>query len=157
MLPDKYTRKLFDRFVSMWGAQKVGAMWDGANLDEVRSVWGRALGPYELETIGKAVDAIQRSGREWPPTLPEFLAVMRQFNAPQSLEALPPPEQLVDRVQARENIVRIQEMLRKVVKRIDDPAEVAPPPIRIEDGACTCQGVGSCSVCVSFSERSGRR
>lgn len=70
--------RLFSRFVAYYGSQKVGAMWADADVQEVKAVWARALMKFDPKSIGGALDRLIESGREWPPTLPEFVELCRQ-------------------------------------------------------------------------------
>ena len=70
--------RLFSRFVAYYGSQKVGAMWADADVQEVKAVWARALMKFDPKSIGCALDRLIESGREWPPTLPEFVELCRQ-------------------------------------------------------------------------------
>lgn len=87
--------RLFSRFVAYYGSQKVGAMWADADVQEVKAVWARALMKFDPKSIGGALDRLIESGREWPPTLPEFVelcrqsAIGRQQHAPAVLLQMP--------------------------------------------------------------------
>ena len=76
-LPAAWVDRLFSRFVAMYGSQKVGAMWADADRDEVKGVWGDALGKYTGDTLASAVRGLIDSGSQWPPTLPEFSEACR--------------------------------------------------------------------------------
>ncbi len=110
--------RLFARFATIYGAQKLAAMWSEIDRDELRQTWGGALGRYPLPVIGRAVRALIESPGEWPPTLPQMVELCRQFNRPEhQAAALPAPGAAFTDVEtARQNMVRIREMLRGAVK-----------------------------------------
>jgi hypothetical protein len=70
--------RLFARFVALYGSQKVGAMWADADLAEVKMVWAVQLSRFNPQSIKVALQCLIDSGREWPPTLPEFIEACRQ-------------------------------------------------------------------------------
>jgi len=70
--------RLFARFVALYGSQKVGAMWADADLSEVKMVWAVQLSRFNPQSIKVALQCLIDSGREWPPTLPEFIEACRQ-------------------------------------------------------------------------------
>lgn len=96
-LPESWVDRIFSRFTAMFGSQKVATMWAGVPVEEVKAVWAQALGTYDAATIGKAMQAVLDSGKEWPPTLPEFKALCRQFRDPSHTPAaLPAPGGTID-------------------------------------------------------------
>lgn len=70
--------RLFSRFTAIYGSQKVAGMWGDADIAEVKQVWMQRLSQFQIASIGGAVDRLVESGREWPPTLPEFVELCRQ-------------------------------------------------------------------------------
>jgi hypothetical protein len=72
-LPLSWIETLFARFSAAWGAQKVGVMFPSESHDEVKTLWAAQLARFEPETLRHALQAAIDSGREWPPTLPEFI------------------------------------------------------------------------------------
>jgi hypothetical protein len=120
-LPAAWVDRLFSRFLAIYGAQKVGAMWSGADLAEVKTVWGEQLGRFAPATIGAALLARVDSGDAWPPTLPEFVESCRQAaNArrasdPRLLLAAP-GETFTDNETAKANLERVREMLAGIGK-----------------------------------------
>lgn len=93
--PRALADRLFSRFVAMYGSQKVGAMWADADPEAVRDTWAAAIGRYAPHSIARAVAELLDSGREWPPTLPEFCELCRRGalarQQSQDLTALPAP------------------------------------------------------------------
>lgn len=94
-LPLSWIETLFARFSAAWGAQKVGVMFPAETHDEVKTLWAAQLARFEPETLRHALQAALDSGREWPPTLPEFVsicqrsAVERREQAPAAMLPMP--------------------------------------------------------------------
>lgn len=110
-LPSAWIDRLFARFLAMWGAQKVGTMWAGADVDSVKSEWGRQLAGFEPRAIGIALQDCADSGREWPPSLPEFKGMCREaarYHASQ-IGLLPTPKG--DPVAARDGITAAERQI----------------------------------------------
>jgi hypothetical protein len=85
--------RLFLRLAAIYGHQKLSAMWPSDD-QEVRQTWEEQLRRFSPEVLRKAIQALLDAGREWPPTLPEFVAICRQFTRPEQADvpvALPPP------------------------------------------------------------------
>jgi hypothetical protein len=99
-LPLSWIETLFARFAAAWGAQKIGAMFPADSHDAVKAMWANQLGRFEAETLRHALQSCIDSGREWPPTLPEFVAacqrsaIERRAHAP--AVALPLPQSTTD-------------------------------------------------------------
>ena len=119
-LPPAWVERLFDRFKVAFGVQKVGAMWQGMDPAEVMAGWGQQLGRFPPDALASALQAVIDSGREWPPTLPEFKAICRDFHRPRQDEAQPslpaPGQGHTDREAARAQLERIRRMMAGAVK-----------------------------------------
>lgn len=120
-LPPHLVDRLFDRLTAIYGAQRVGAMWHGANIADVKAIWGGQLGRFQPQTIAAGLQRLVDGGDGWPPTLPEFVEVCRQAalgrQQAQDVAALPAPGgAFTDAETAKANIDRLQEMLRGAVK-----------------------------------------
>jgi len=126
-LPGAWVERLFSRFVALYGSAKVAAMWADANVAEVKAVWSEELGRFDADTLRSAMQAIVDSGREWPPTLPEFVAACHQARRPpssRSVAALPGAGGAYTDVEtARRNVARIRQMLATAVKRVPEGAK----------------------------------
>lgn len=119
-LPNEWVERLFARFTMYFGVQKVGAMWAGVDDAEVKAEWAAQLGRFPVPTLRAAMQAVVDSGKEWPPTLPEFVAICRDFYRPEggpNLALVAPGQGYTDNEQAKANLARIKEMLRPVVER----------------------------------------
>ena len=109
-LPPEWIDALFRRFRDVWGAQKVATQFapptgkDATDwMEDVSNLWATQLAAFGAESLRRALQAAIDSGRDWPPTLPEFKGLCRQFNRPehdQVAPALPAPrsEMAVDTV-----------------------------------------------------------
>ena len=124
-LPAVWVEALFKRFTLTWGVQRVASTFQPPDyghgwMDEVMQAWAVQLGGFNGPTIKAALQSAIDSGREWPPTLPEFKALCRQYNRPEHQQAaLPAPGNgHTDAETARKNLARIHEMLASAVKRV---------------------------------------
>lgn len=75
--PDALVDRLFRRFHAMYGARWLD-QWIGAPIDAVKAEWACAVAGYEPAAFKAALDALIRHGKPYPPTLPEFVALLRQ-------------------------------------------------------------------------------
>ncbi len=67
---------LFAKFVAMYGT-KLADQWAGANLEQVKSTWAQALSELSRPEIVDGIQRLIRSGKPFPPTLPEFYGYCR--------------------------------------------------------------------------------
>jgi hypothetical protein len=94
-LPHAWVERLFARFSATWGAQRLATMFPVDSHADVKALWAEQLGRFEPETLRAALQSLTDSGREWPPTLPEFIAacqqaaVARRQHAPAALLDIP--------------------------------------------------------------------
>lgn len=77
-IPDAWLARLFDRLTAIYGSQKVGAMWVDADMVQVKAAWGHALAKYPPEAIAMALQELPEMPSRWPPTLPEFVTIVRE-------------------------------------------------------------------------------
>jgi hypothetical protein len=88
-----------------------GALWldrlQGQDLDRVKSDWAEALADCTLVQVGRALDAMKG---EFPPTLPEFRELCRQFRVAQPSMRLVSDQR---RGVAPETMRRIHEIIGK--------------------------------------------
>lgn len=86
--------------------------FDG-ELSSAAQTWSQGLATIPLESISLGFSALVKEGREWPPSLPEFLTLCQTEKriAPyhRIATALPPPP--VDEKLARDSLAQIRKML----------------------------------------------
>lgn len=130
-LPSAWVERLFFRFGAIWGVQKVAAMFPPESHGEVLTLWADQLGRFAGESIREALQSLTDSGREWPPSLSEFIAacqqaaVARRQHAPAALLDIPRAapevvaEQLADieRIAAAVKPRKGREWARKILDR----------------------------------------
>jgi hypothetical protein len=121
-LPTQWVERIFARFHVLYGVQKLGAMWTGTDIEEVKRVWAESLGRYPREALSAAVLALPEEHGAWPPTLPEFVALVRAKAEPvpaMHRPALPVPARTKDEIAAgAAQMDRIRGMLRGATKRM---------------------------------------
>lgn len=94
--------------------RKFSDMWAGQDADMVKAVWAEKLAGFHErpDAIKYALDCLE--GREWPPTLPEFLSDCRR--APKlvvaTLEHKLSPEDL------ERNRLRVRKMAESISRRM---------------------------------------
>jgi hypothetical protein len=124
---------LFTAMGAIYGMQKVGAMWIGADQAVVLGTWAEALAPFRPRAIEAAARQLphrrDEDGRRiaWPPTLPEFLdaveaehrAILRAEAQARALAAPPgPPESpLVSPERARQLLRQIPALADRLTGR----------------------------------------
>lgn len=126
--PTPYADRLFARFNALYGVQKVGAMFaDGvtrtpaeevARMAEIKGVWEEQIRRFPNETLRCAMQALVDRGGEWPPALPEFIALCRDFRRAESAGpnlALPSPGQgYTDRDTAKRLLADLGLMIKRM-------------------------------------------
>lgn len=81
--------RVFANLIAMFGSQKVSTMWrDAESPQAVRIVWEAELRRHDVLAIRDALQHLASAGAAWPPTLPEFVALIRDARRPES--AAPP-------------------------------------------------------------------
>lgn len=76
--PDALVDRLFQRLHAMYGAKWLD-LWVGAPIDAVKGEWARALTGVAPETIRLTLEHLLTAGNPFPPTMPEFVSLTRQF------------------------------------------------------------------------------
>jgi hypothetical protein len=119
-LPIPWVERIFERMNATYGVQKMAAMWTGVGQSEVKATWAQALGAYPRSALLAAVEAMPSECGVWPPTLPEFIALVRsKVPAPEHRRALPLPNRTKDEVRAgAEQMAKIRAMLATATKRM---------------------------------------
>lgn len=120
LLPGEAISRLFDRMAAIYGAQKMASMWTGADPEEVRQTWQRTLSKYPRDALRMAADCMAEECGQWPPTLTEFVALVRsKIPAPEHRPALPVPKRTDAEIQeGAEQMRKIRELLRSSVRRM---------------------------------------
>lgn len=111
-LPSSWVEALFAKLAAMYGDAFV-RKWQGIEKSELIAAWSEALGPYaddgehRGQRIKWALSHLQ-SNSTFPPSLPEFVALVRQAPRPQPI-ALNAPTMSIDEVAPH-----IAEMAKKI-------------------------------------------
>jgi len=110
--------RLWERMTQLWGHRHQSAWGQSVdangNLTDTADLWLQGLGRYTLDQIGNGVNKMVEKGQEWPPTLPEFMAMCKPKPlAPyhRMAQALPAPE--VDSAIAYAELKKIRALLNK--------------------------------------------
>lgn len=75
-LPSEWIARLFARFQAIYG-NRVGTMWGDAPVADVQDAWQTHLAGSAAEDLRAALDACTRFYADYPPTLPQFYALVR--------------------------------------------------------------------------------
>jgi hypothetical protein len=115
--------RLFSRFIAIYGAQKTATAWGNGDATERALVWHQSLSKYPMATVGDALRELAEIGTGWPPTLPEFVQLVKA-KMPQAMhqKALPVPDRTADEVAA--GAVQMA-AIRESVAPKKDPAQWA--------------------------------
>lgn len=107
---------VFMAMISLYTEQRFYKKWPEASLPTVTKTWAAQLRGFSPETIARAAEAMPDVYVDYIPDLPQFKALCRQYNRPehQEIPALPMPT--VSKEQARQNIAKVREMMKGVVK-----------------------------------------
>jgi hypothetical protein len=93
--------RLFSRFIAIYGAQKTATAWGNGDAQERALVWHQALSKYPMTVVGDALRELAETGTGWPPTLPEFVALVKaKLPQPMHMKALPVPDRTADEIAA---------------------------------------------------------
>ena len=92
--------RIWQRMGEIYGHRWASAWGESSNPDgtltSAASTWLDGLRNMELDEIARGFEKLLENGLEWPPTLPEFVALCREKPlAPyhrMAEKALPPPE-----------------------------------------------------------------
>jgi hypothetical protein len=119
-LPDEWVERIFERIAAVYGVQKTSSMWTGVDPKQVKRAWGQALGKYPRDALAAAVQAMPEECGQWPPTLTEFVALVRsKMPAPEHKRTLPVPARTEREIrEGAEQMGKIRAMLARSVKRV---------------------------------------
>lgn len=103
--------RLFQRMSMMYGS-KLASMWEplAGNIDAVKRQWATALSPFSAVQMKRALDHMEQGGQPFPPTLPEFVSLVRQFRDVGTDPKLPPPRE----TRSPEVAAKVAEMLSRL-------------------------------------------
>ncbi len=76
--PEAIVDRLFQRLATLYGRAWLD-LWAGIPIDAVKAEWARSLHGMAPEAIGLALESLKTEGVKFPPNLPEFIALCRQF------------------------------------------------------------------------------
>lgn len=111
--------RLFGRFIAIYGAQKTATAWGNGDAHERALVWHQALSKYPMTVVGDALRDLAETGTGWPPTLPEFVQMVReQLPRPEHKPVLPPPARTTEDIAAGSR--QVQELVRSVTTEKKD-------------------------------------
>jgi hypothetical protein len=119
-LPDEWVERIFERIAAVYGVQKTSSMWSGVDPKQVKRAWGQALGKYPRDALATAVQAMPEECGAWPPTLTEFVTLVRsKMPAPEHRRSLPVPARTEREIrEGAEQMAKIRAMLARSVKRV---------------------------------------
>ncbi len=76
--PESVVDRLFARLHALYGKAWLD-MWADADVPNVKAVWGDSLRNVAVEEMRLALAELEKRGGPFPPNLPEFSALCRQF------------------------------------------------------------------------------
>lgn len=122
MVDEDAIGRLFDRMAAVYGVQKMSSMWTGADPSQVRATWARTLSNYPPAALRMAADAMAEECGPWPPTLTEFVALVRsKVEQPEHRRALPVPKRSDAEIRAgAEQMAKIRALLARATKRVPE-------------------------------------
>jgi hypothetical protein len=161
-VPPAWVADLFRRFAVLYGAQRMAVMYPDEALAETVSVWSAELAKHPREAVAGAITELPRRERAWPPTLPEFLALVAECKpAPEHRRALPVPRRTADEIaRGRERMDAIKALVGRrpaAASRVPGEDDEPPPP----PPACTCwtglkRAEVLCEACAGFRRSRAR-
>jgi|688.fasta_scaffold1208491_1 hypothetical protein len=99
-LNERWVERIFEVMGATYGRQRLGTMFDGQDPVMVKAVWGRALASLPADALIAAVHKLPEQAWTWPPTLPEFVAYVRdQIPHAAHVPALPVPDRTSSEIQ----------------------------------------------------------
>jgi hypothetical protein len=111
-LPERWIDKIFGRMEAMYGSLFL-ERWKGTDLIEVKRVWCESLASFSdnPECFTAALKALLDE-HQWPPTLPEFVALCRKhYRRPSEAVAMLEAPQPLSREEAK---ARLAEAMRRM-------------------------------------------
>lgn len=108
-LPSSWVAALFARFSAMYGKHWLD-MWADVPIADVKDAWQSGLAGMSGDAIKRAL-AHCETHNKFPPTLPEFAALCREFRPVPAGLALPAPRAKMTNEQ-RDMLARAKAMLQ---------------------------------------------
>lgn len=108
-----YAERMMQHFSVMYGNQKVKAMYmeDDNGIMAANEAWEGFLRKTKPEVIRKVVETLPGLGRDWPPSLSEFMGMCRDFDRVEHRTnvALPAPKQITE--EGKATLAKMKAML----------------------------------------------
>jgi hypothetical protein len=108
--------RLFLTLLAMYGSHWLD-LWIGCDVDAVKAQWAAALHGVGPDAIRLALDALVTKGKPFPPTMPEFVSLCRQFRKHGA-----PQLQIVDARRGDGPPGGFQELLKRATQHIKPAA-----------------------------------
>ena len=86
-IPEHWIDKLFMRFANIYRQKWIAGLDDETAIASLKREWQIQLAKVDAKTIAPAIDLVIANGSEWPPTLPEFIAVCRSVSRDNRMNA----------------------------------------------------------------------
>jgi hypothetical protein len=111
---------MMQHFSVMYGNQKVKAMYmeDDNGIMAANEAWETFLRKTKPEVIRKVIDTLPGLGRDWPPSLSEFMGMCRDFDRVEQRQtvSLPAPKHVTD--EGKAVLRKMKEMLESKKVRL---------------------------------------
>lgn len=109
-IPAAWVDRLFDRFAAMYGKHWFD-LWSDVPMADVKNAWREDLAGVTGEQIRHGLEHC-KTHNKFPPTLPEFVGLCRQFRVdPAHLISLPAPRtEMPDHI--REKLAEFKQKVR---------------------------------------------
>jgi hypothetical protein len=115
-----YAERMMQHFSVMYGNQKVKAMYmeDDNGIMAANEAWETFLRKTKPEVIRKVIDNLPSLGRDWPPSLSEFMGMCRDFDRVEQRQtvSLPAPKHVTD--EGKAILKQMKEMLESKKVRL---------------------------------------
>lgn len=128
-LPASWVESLFAKMAALYG-ESFARKWEGVPKADLMATWAEALWPYadepphRGERLKWALDQL-RDNNPYPPTLPEFVQLLRQAPRPQR-PALPEPK--VPASVAQKRAAELAAAARRISEKKEDGTAWAKTP-----------------------------
>jgi hypothetical protein len=112
----KLVERLFLRMSVLYG-NRFADMWEGIDLEEVKKCWADEISAFSIAQIAGAVERLKKAN--WPPTLPEFLAMCEGDQLKPATTAHLPYKQKSDKYDPNDpEIVAARERCMETARRL---------------------------------------